>query len=64
MEFTLVLYIYAGMFAKGDSVALTTVTGFPTEQACNDAGNASKSLVAGSSKEFRFKCYSVVKGRQ
>lgn len=56
MEFVLVLYIYAGMLAKGDSVAMQAVYGFKTEQSCKAAGAAASPLVSGSTKELRFVC--------
>jgi hypothetical protein len=56
MSWTLVIYIYAGMLAQGDSVALTHIQGFKTEQSCASAGNATKPLVKGSAKELRFVC--------
>ena len=56
MTWVLVMYIYAGVFAKGDSVAIETIEGFTSEQACNTAGPYAKKLVDGSSKEYRFVC--------
>ena len=56
MSWTLVIYIYAGVFAQGDSVALTYIQGFKSEASCNTAGNATKPLVKGSTKEQRFVC--------
>lgn len=56
---TLILYIYAGTFAKGDSVTLTNVTGFKTEQVCQEAGNSTKKLVKDSAKELRYVCVKV-----
>lgn len=56
MSWTLVLYIYAGVFAKGDSVTLLNVQGFKNEQSCYAAGNATKPLVKDSAKELRFIC--------
>lgn len=56
MSWTLVLYIYAGVFAKGDSVTLTHIPGFKTEQHCQAAGNMTKPLVSGSAKEIRYIC--------
>ena len=56
MSWTLVLYIYAGVLAKGDSVTLLSVPGFKSEQHCAAAGSASKPLVGGSAKELRFVC--------
>lgn len=56
MTYILVLYIYAGILAKGDSVTLTNVDGFASQQACMAAGKASEKLVEGSAKEVRFVC--------
>jgi hypothetical protein len=52
----LVIYIYAGVFAKGDSVTLDNVPGFRSEAHCAAAGNALKPLVKDSAKELRFVC--------
>lgn len=57
MSWTLILYIYAGVFAKGDSVTLNHIPGFKTEQHCTAAGSMAKStLVSGSAKELRYIC--------
>ena len=56
MNWTLVLYIYAGALASGDSVSLLNVPGFKTEQSCIAAGTAAKPLVRGSTKELRYVC--------
>lgn len=56
MTWVLVLYIYAGMLAKGDSVTLTTVEGFHSKASCETAGKAAEPLVGGSAKELRFVC--------
>lgn len=56
MSYILVLYIYAGAFAKGDSVTLATVPGFKTEAECIAAGQKSAPLVKDSAKDLRFVC--------
>ena len=56
MSWTLVIYIYAGMLAKGDSVTLTHIPNFKSEAHCAAAGNVAKPLVHGSAKELRFVC--------
>lgn len=56
MSWTLVIYIYAGVLAKGDSVTLTHIPGFKTEQSCAFAGQATRPLVNTSAKELRFVC--------
>ena len=55
-EFILVIYIYAGMLAKGDSVAIQPIYGFKTEAQCQEAGRKAEPLVKGSAKEYRFIC--------
>ncbi len=56
MEYLLVVYIYAGIFAQGDSVAITSITSFETVQECQNAGEQMKPLVRGTAKELRFVC--------
>jgi hypothetical protein len=56
MSWTLVIYIYAGMLAKGDSVTLTHIPNFKSEAHCSAAGSATKPLVSASAKELRFVC--------
>jgi len=57
MNWILIVYIYAGMMARGDSVALTNVSGFQSQQECMQAGRVGESLVSGtSSKVYRFVC--------
>jgi hypothetical protein len=56
MTWVLVMYIYAGLLAKGDSVTLTSIPGFKTEAMCSEAGAVARPLVSGSTKEYRFVC--------
>ncbi len=56
MNFVLVLYIYAGVLAKGDSVTVTTVSDFPNLAMCQSAGKESALLVESSSKNLRYVC--------
>jgi hypothetical protein len=55
MTWILVLYIYAGAFAKGDSVTLTSVQ-FDSEISCKAAGEKASALVEGSFKSVRYMC--------
>jgi hypothetical protein len=56
MSYILVMYIYAGMLAKGDSVTLLSVPNFKTEHSCMIAGKAGEKFVSGTSKEYKFMC--------
>lgn len=56
MNWILIIYIYAGMLAKGDSVSVTSITGFESQALCAAAGDVGKPLVNGSAKDYRFVC--------
>lgn len=56
MSYILVMYIYAGAFAKGDSVTMTTAGEFTTIQACKTAGDMGNELVRDSYKSYRYVC--------
>lgn len=56
MSYVLVLFLYAGTFSSGDSVALTNIGGFKTEQSCISAGKQAMSLPKGTMKEGKFVC--------
>lgn len=51
----LVLYIYAGTWAKGDSVTMTVIPQ-ASEQQCKESGRRSVELVRDTLKEMRFMC--------
>lgn len=51
----LVIYIYAGMIVKGDSVSLVSIPQV-SEAACQQAGAQAEQLVSGSTKNLRFVC--------
>jgi len=56
MTWILVMYIYAGVLANGDSVALQHIDGFTSQEQCQRAGNQAEGLTRGSSKVYRFVC--------
>ena len=57
MNWILIVYIYAGVMANGDSVALTNISGFKSQQECVSAGQTAQNLVSGtSSKVYKFVC--------
>jgi hypothetical protein len=57
--YTLVMFIYAGILSKGDSVTLTQISGFSSEESCKSAGIAAAPLVKGTVKEVRFACLPI-----
>lgn len=63
MEWILLIYVYAGVFAKGDSVAMTTIENFPTEESCETAARGLPRLVKGTAKEVLYLCIPKPKGR-
>ena len=56
MTWVLVIYIYAGALANGDSVAIANIPNFSTKQECIQASEDAKELVKGSTKVYRFVC--------
>lgn len=57
MHWVLILYIYAGAMAHGDSVALTNVSGFASLQSCQNAGKEAENLASGfTSKTAKYVC--------
>lgn len=56
---TLIVLVYAGILADSDSVALTNVQGFASEQTCIVAGKKAKSLTDNTKKETKFACVMV-----
>ena len=58
MSFVLVMYIYAGVFAKGDSVAIHSIP-MPSQEVCEREGRKGEKLVSVSAKEYRFICMSA-----
>lgn len=56
MSWILILFIHAGALSDHDSMAVTNIRGFSTEQACKDAGEKSRKLVVATTKDVRFVC--------
>lgn len=56
MIWTLILFAHVGALGNGNSNALTSVTGFKTQQACQAAGQQAKSMASGSVKHIGFVC--------
>jgi len=55
MEWILVMYIYAGMLAQGDSVVMATIP-MTSQEVCQREGTKGEKLVSGSAKAYRFIC--------
>lgn len=51
----LILFVYAGFWAQGDSVSLTSQE-FSTAAKCEAAGRAAKQLASGTKKDIRYVC--------
>jgi len=56
MTWILVICIYSGIYARGDSVAITHINGFASERDCNLAGARGSYLTKDSTKEYRYVC--------
>ena len=55
MSWILVIYIYAGAMAQGDSVTLTSVP-MSTQELCESSGQELDPLVSGTTKVVRYVC--------
>jgi hypothetical protein len=55
-QYILVIFVYAGVMAKGDSVAITAVPGFGSIQQCQIAGEEAKKLANNTFKEVKYTC--------
>jgi hypothetical protein len=49
------------MMSDKDSMALTSVPGFRTQQECAAAGKAAEKMAAGTTKVMKFTCVEVTK---
>lgn len=61
MIWTLILFAHAGTMSSTDSMALTTVPGFTSQQQCIAAGDNAKRMALGTTKVIKFNCVEVAK---
>lgn len=59
MIWVLILFAHAGPFSDKDSMALTNVPGFQSEQACIAAGEKTVSLARNTTKLIKYSCVKV-----
>lgn len=56
MIWVLILFAHAGPLSDKDSMALTNVPGFKTEQACQAAGEQAKRMASATTKVIKYTC--------
>lgn len=61
MVWILILFAHAGPMSDTDSMALTSVSGFKTEQACVAAGEQSKKMTSYTTKAMKYTCVQAEK---
>jgi hypothetical protein len=61
MFWTLILFAHVGMMSDKDSMALTSVPGFRTQQECVAAGKTAEKMASGTTKVMKFTCVEVTK---
>ena len=61
MLWTLILFAHAGVMSNTDSMALTSVPGFRTQQECVAAGKAAEKMTTATTKAMKFTCVEVQK---
>ena len=60
MFWTLILFAHIGMLSEKDSMALTSVPGFRSQQECVAAGKTAEKMATGT-KVMKFICVEVIK---
>jgi hypothetical protein len=61
MLWTLILFAHVGIMSDKDSMALTNVAGFRTQQECRAAGEEAKKMAGGTTKVIKYTCVEVTK---
>lgn len=61
MLWALVIYAATNVMSDTDSVALTTVHGIPTQQACEEGGRKASKMADGSYKTIKYICVPTAK---
>ena len=61
MLWTLILFAHAGIMSDKDSMALTSVPGFQTQQQCVAAGENAKKMASATTKVIKYTCVEVQK---
>ena len=56
MTWILIVMMHVGVMGDGNSNALTSIGGFQTQQACEQAGLAAKTMAHGTVKEIKYIC--------
>ena len=59
MIWALILFAHAGPFSDKDSMAMTNVPGFHSEQACITAGEKTVSLARNTTKVIKYSCVKI-----
>lgn len=57
----LILFAHAGIMSDKDSMALTSVSGFKTQQECRAAGEESKRMASATTKVIKYTCVETLK---
>lgn len=55
-KWILILFAHAGPMSDGDSMAITSVPGFTSEQVCKVAGEKAKGMAFGTVKKIEYTC--------
>lgn len=64
VKFVLIILIHTGVLSKNDSLSVGSVSGFSTQQECEQAGQAASALILGTVKQLRFVCVAQTGGQQ
>lgn len=56
MNWVLIIFVHAGVMSNADSMAMTSVTGFQSQQACQAAGEQAVKMTTATTKAMKFVC--------
>jgi hypothetical protein len=56
MNWILIIFVHAGVMSNADSMAMTSVSGFQSQQACQTAGEQAVKMTSGTTKAMKFIC--------
>lgn len=56
MSWILIIFVHAGALSNADSMAMTSVSGFQNQRACQVAGESATKMATATTKSMKFVC--------
>lgn len=61
MNWILIIFVHAGVMSNADSMAMTSVSGFQSQSACQNAGEQAVKMAIATTKSMKFVCVKTEK---